>query len=404
MGLQEEILYRNVDVRNSGRSKAMNDTSGFRRKPSRAKDHGHLGVTGLQHFLGLENESDSSGSDSLNTKHVGAETEMSQHVNNDVNMGDSQGHALNEGASSRIHEDAYKTYPVYRETNLDDLTSSSSPLTDSEKAAAFRFSSLRRTDSGSSVDSNGSFKKSRPPIPTPRPSVKGPAVAKKPTGSSFKSALTRTDSSDSSSPTETPNEYYGQIIVDERMRHPSSPSSLRRGQGVEKKVAPPLLKRREKKQFDHSSHTETVQSSDPQSKDPHFDPLKDPHSVQKQESQDEDFYDNAHFKNPPSVTSEAIGSPPLHDRASGIYRRGVYVNCDIDKNRQLLLQRQYRMDSKSSQHSATSMDSMDSTIYDNPVPVSREDGDTSSDDEEPIYYNILLMKKHSLDKVSMSNH
>ncbi len=142
MGVQEEILYRNVDVRSSGRSvgkpTTASERSGFKRKPSRAKDHGHLGVTGLQHFLGLENSSnnhdDSSGSEPPSSKHEGSETHMSQ-TNNDVNIDDSARHVLNEGASSLPHKDAYKTYPVYRETNLDDITSSRSPLTDNEKAA-----------------------------------------------------------------------------------------------------------------------------------------------------------------------------------------------------------------------------------------------------------------------------
>ncbi len=171
-------------------------------------------------------------------------------------------------------------------------------------------------------------------------------------------------------------EYYG--LEDDKEKMPASPSIAHKGVTAQKS-APPLLKRR--------GRTVDVSSANESSTDPSPDRGSDAQKLQKLQTN----VKSASVDSP----SPNVESPPVPVRASGIYRRGVYVNND-DKSRQKFLQRNFRFDSKGSQGS---VDSFDET-YDNVVPVNREDGETSSDEEEPIYYNVLLMKQHSLHKVS----
>ena len=382
---QEELWYPNaVDVTEDGKRKLEREDSVF------SADLEHEGMSGLRCFLGsLRSEADiksvevvqssskvfnSEGDTHVNKAAPEINNKSESEINNEVNQVN-RNHDKTTAASA-FEEVRPNTTRTFKETNLDDLTSFEagyrSSLTDSEKALLHV--NLDRTDSASSVDSNTGERRKRPPIPTPRPSLKGPSVNKRASGASVNTNPPNGTGSDSDPVDEFKQEYYG-VQPDEKK--PASPSSIKRTVQVQKS-APPLLKRRGNKKGE-------MANTDVQNQDSDEGGTQNTNRMKLETNQKSKSLDSG---------SPSVESPPLPARASGIYRRGVYVNSD-DKARQKFLARNYRVDSKGSQGSVDSVDGP----YDNVVPVQREDGETSSEDEEPIYYNVLLMKQHSLHKV-----
>ena len=382
---EQELWYPNaVDVTEDGKKKLEREDSVF------SADLEHEGMSGLRCFLGsLRSEADiksvevvqssskvfnSEGDTHVNKAVPEINNKSESDINNEVNQVN-RNHDKTTTASA-FEEVRPNTTRTFKETNLDDLTSFEagyrSSLTDSEKALLHV--NLDRTDSASSVDSNTGERRKRPPIPTPRPSLKGPSVNKRASGASVNTNPPNGTGSDSDPVDEFKQEYYG-VQPDEKK--PASPSSIKRTVQVQKS-APPLLKRRGNKKGE-------MANTDVQNQDSDEGGTQNTNKMKLETNQKSKSLDSG---------SPSVESPPLPARTSGIYRRGVYVNSD-DKARQKFLARNYRVDSKGSQGSVDSVDGP----YDNVVPVQREDGETSSEDEEPIYYNVLLMKQHSLHKV-----
>ena len=388
---QEELWYRNVDLTlNDGDKKKLEcEDSVFSDTTS---DTEREAMTDLRSFLGsLSSETDIKtveivqSSSNVCERNVNDKTKQqaAEEVNNpnesEINKVKQviRNHEDKTRAAVHVYEDVKPT--TFKETNLDDLTvfqaGYRSSLTDNEKVLLH--TKLDRTDSASSGDSSTGERRRRPPVPTPRPSIKGPTLHKRTSGGSVKETNHPSNGSDSDPLEEFKQEYYGGVVVDEKKKQ-SSPSSVTRGVKVQKS-APPLLKRRGDKK-------ETMANKDVACQQDAEVSNTQTEKIKLQMNQKSKSLDSG---------SPSVDSPPLPARASGIYRRGVYVNDD-DKLKQKFLQRNFRVDSKGSQ---CSMDSVDET-YDNVVPVHKEDGETSSDEEEPIYYNVLLMKQHSLHKVS----
>ena len=385
---QEELWYPNaVDVTEDGKRKLKREDSVF------SADLEHEGMSGLRCFLGsLRSEADIKSAEVVQSSSKVFNSEGDTHVNEaapEINN-KSESEINNEVDQVNRNHDKTTTASAFeevrpnitrtfKETNLDDLTSFEagyrSSLTDSEKALLHV--NLDRTDSASSVDSNTGERRKRPPIPTPRPSLKGPSVNKRASGASVNTNPPNGAGSDSDPVDEFMQEYYG-VQADEKK--PASPSSIKRTVKVQKS-APPLLKRRGNKKGE-------MANTDVQNQDSDEGGTQNINKMKLETNQKSKILDSS---------SPSVESPPLPARASGFYRRGVYVNSD-DKARQKFLARNYRVDSKASQGSVDSADGP-YVGYDNVVPVQREDGETSSEDEEPIYYNVLLMKQHSLHKV-----
>ena len=378
---QEELWYTNVDITENGKKKLEREDSVF------SVNMEHEGMTGLRSFLGsLGSEADiksvevvqssskvfkSEGDTDVNKKAPAVHNQSESEINNEVKQ--VKRNHDNTTVASTDEDVRPGNTRTFKETNLDDLTSFGanyrSSLTDNEKVLLH--TKLDRTDSASSVDSTTGERRKRPPIPTPRPSLKGPSVNKRASGSNPSNGT----GSDSDVVEEYKQEYYG---VDAEKK-PASPSSIKRTVKLQKAV-PPLLKRRGNKQAE-MANTEVSEDKSQESDEAANQAMK----MKLETNQKSKSLDSG---------SPSVESPPLPARASGIYRRGVYVNND-DKIRLKSLGRNYRIDSKGSQGSVDSVDG----AYDNVVPVHKEDGETSSDEEEPIYYNVLLMKQHSLHKV-----
>ena len=383
---QEELWYPHaVDITEDGKKKKLErEDSVF------SANMEHEGMSGLRCFLGsLRSEADiksvevvqssskvfdSEGDTDVNKAAPEINNKSESEINNKVKQVNRD---HDKATAASTFEEVRPNIRTFKETNLDDLTSFEagyrSSLTDNEKVLLRP--NLDRTDSASSVDSNTGERRKRPPIPTPRPSLKGTRVSKRASRSSDNTNPPNGTGSDSDPVDEFKQEYYG-VQIDEKK--PTSPSSVKRTVQVPKS-APPLLKRRGNKKGEMANTD--VQNQDTE-EGGNLNTKMKLETNQKSKSLDSG--------------SPSVESPPLPARASGIYRRGVYVNND-DKARQKFLARNYRVDSKGSQGSVDSVDGH----YDNVVPVQREDGETSSEDEEPIYYNVLLMKQHSLHKVSI---
>ena len=207
------------------------------------------------------------------------------------------------------------------ETDLDRLEEPGyrGSLTDSEKVQKL----LLNKSPSDTLDRN-----KRPPVPAPRPSIKGP---------NFRRG----------------NMQWGSLKVN-MMRSESNESTNSLPAHLDDPGDPP--------QFEHSSGTV-----------PMLKPLK-----KRSESDDSNIPDT--------------------NRAGAVARCGSnkyphnYANLDVSENRRL-------SEGCSSLEAAHD----ESQVYDEPVPVNKDEVevDTSSDEEEPIYYNIALMKSKSLKKASM---
>ncbi len=268
---QEELWYKNVDLiekavegesedEDEGKRKLQRDDSVF------SVHSEHEGMTGLRDFLGsLSSEGQAVESMEIvessckvfrtepTVKHGDSGAHGTVPADHD-NTADIDGTSTTESPHAapvivKSEHDSTKLSPThttaYKETNLDDISTTVTEkdggvprnrisLTDNEKALLLK-PTLDRTDSASSVDSNSGERRKKPPVPTPRPSVKGPTLNKRASaGSTVEQPTTPIE--------EYKQEYYG-VIDDTDKKRPASPSNLHRGATVQKST-PPLLKRR----------------------------------------------------------------------------------------------------------------------------------------------------------------
>lgn len=188
----------------------------------------------------------------------------------------------------------------------------------------------------------------KPPVPAPRPSIRGPTFKPRAGVGSF----LRTES------TESADSFQDTVSLDSNPEQGDSGTDspgLTPSNSPQVSKAPPLLR-----------------------------PLK---NVKMKDAIIEDT--NVHLttfkKNSPTASPRPMKKPS--------YRHvNAYATVDIDYTRKITIQ-----DGETGSKSGDEEDN----DYDSPLAVNKDDlpDDTSSEDEEPVYLNIMLMKKQSMSKI-----
>ncbi len=258
-------------------------------------------------------------------------------------------------------------------------------LTDTEKVKAKQLLSKTYSEGGTAE------RKHKPPIPAPRLSRRGPTFKRPGSGGSFKGILMRSESTDSTDSMQDTNSNPDTKDTEKQHVIPSPKNSP----GINRKV--PMLKplRNRSSTLLITHDLKTMDSTDTTVMDmsPSVNMTQDPEPTIIGETKADDS----------GVETGSGTISPKTRRSQRTRYPHAYANVDIDLNRKIIIGPDIGSTSSDTLEDED-YDDDDKAIYDNPVPFNKDEtDDTSSDEEEPIYYNIMLMKKSTMQKLTMDH-
>ena len=233
--------------------------------------------------------------------------------------------------------------------------------------------------------------KHRPPVPAPRPSSKGPVF--KQCQESSRSGIALLARADSMSSVGSAGSALDSPLPDSSLqpmeKYNVSPSGFRRRKHEYCEID--IASISSKDSLDSSGSAEDPHGdggSNLMQGNPESDVRKQRQALRRQQD-----YVNVTIPGQGQaavVTPEESVSPKVTSGPPMLKRRGKTMLSKTDS------------ESGASVSSRDNIEDDDGTIYDSPIPVNREEvEESSSDEDEPIYWNLMQLKQEMLTKVSM---